>query len=792
MRRARSRAGVCVGDRPATQDGPLVPLPGIRYQGRDGCYGAAPVVTARRAGARSIFHRVELLEGSRVRVLGEASRDGGDRSAELVLRERSTQAEHRVALSLESGRPPAGFAAVATIPGLADATPERSVWDAYVAVASRGAGAEERLAASAEARLAPTAILSVDGSLYRVRPYLTANRNLSLAVWTLEPHAEVVEVRVEEASVVIDGLLPANGAATYKGTCLVAQQRQTESEVTAPVTVEGARFCARIELSELIDAGEEGGIWDLRLDAPGGGAFRIGAHLDDVRNKKDVFVYPARQLSRGDAEWRLRPYFTVENNLSIRAKVLGGQRAETAPAPVSSEPETPDAETPSDADPPLEPLRPGEEAELGPRATKVARWLLRTIAGGGRERRRRRSPRLRPGERPKIHIVLGHAYGIGGTIRTVLNLAAYLAEHHEVELISVLRRRELPVFAFPPGVRVTALDDSRRSVKRNQLSAWLYRRLSTTPSVLVHPEDYAYKASSLWSDLMFMRHLRSLRSGILVTTRPAYNLIAARYARPGVICIGQEHNSFVAHRSELAAAIRRDYSKLDALVVLTHDDLRDYGEILASAPTRVARVTNALPPDLEGERSKLASRTVVSAGRLGGGKGYDRLIAAFAPVARRHPDWRLRIYGQGRKRAMLQRLIFEHDLYNNVHLMGTTPRLGEELSKASVFALSSRYEGFGMVLIEAMSKGLPVVSFDCPRGPKEIISPGRDGILVPDGDIEALSQGLLELVEDEGKRRRFGAAALEKAQTYDISVIGREWDELLEELVARRLPARAS
>jgi glycosyltransferase involved in cell wall biosynthesis len=157
-------------------------------------------------------------------------------------------------------------------------------------------------------------------------------------------------------------------------------------------------------------------------------------------------------------------------------------------------------------------------------------------------------------------------------------------------------------------------------------------------------------------------------------------------------------------------------------------------------------------------------------------------VLAFRTVVDAHPDWQLRIYGAGPQRRPLRRLIVEHGLHDNVFLMGQTRHLGEALGNGSIFALPSRFEGFGMVLIEAMSKGLPVVAFACPRGPDEIVSHAHDGLLVPDGDLEGLGTALLTLVEDPDRRRRYGARALQKAQQYATGPVTERWEALLERL----------
>jgi glycosyltransferase involved in cell wall biosynthesis len=402
---------------------------------------------------------------------------------------------------------------------------------------------------------------------------------------------------------------------------------------------------------------------------------------------------------------------------------------------------------------------------LGPLAVAVHRAAVMLVSALPRRR-------TAPGD-GSVRILLAHAWGMGGTIRTTLTVGAHLAERRDVEIVSVYRRRDEPFFGFAAGLRVRALYDGRRG-------PGLLARL---PSVLVHPEDYAYPWCNLQTDIALVRWLRSLRADVLVTTRPAFNLLAARLAPRGVVTVGQEHLHFAAHRPRLAADIRRHYPRLAALTVLTTHDERDYRALLADAPTRVERIPNPLPHE-PAAVSDRTSTTVIAAGRLNTQKGFDLLIAAFAAVAPAAPGWRLRIYGSGPLRDRLQDQIDALGLGDRVALMGRTQDLGTAMAEASIFALSSRFEGFGMVLVEAMSHGLPVVSFDCPHGPQDIIDNGRNGILVSPEDVAALAAALLELIEDPDRRRRLAEAALERARDFDVATIGPIVDDLLATLRA--------
>ena len=681
--------------------------------------------------------------------------------AELVLRSENSGEERRAGFERYDEDPRAAQAFV----DIYDLVPDTDGDDQWVLSIALGGGAPQPLQARKGVGGRDARVAGDRRGLYRLRARVTDDGAPVVRCQRLPWHAEVERVEVADDSITLTGEIPPRDTEVT----LIATSRNDKTQLTWPIERDGDAFTATVETTALVRPGDPD-VWDLRLLA-GEERLRLGAHFDGIFDKRSVITYPARRVVNGDAARRLRPYYTRENRLSVRSTPISVEEAQREPPPPRRRPEGPSR--PTHENPPLR--RRIELTGMGA-LQKTASLLLRLAIG----RRTRRAP---VGNPKKVHILLMNAYGMGGTVRTTLNLVEELKRTHEVELISVLRRRERPLFEFPPGVEVSTVDDRRRSARSESPPGWLARRLKGMRSLLVHPEDWAFAASNAWSDVLLIRKLRSLEGGVLITTRPAFNLIAAKFAPARVVTVAQEHLNYHAHRPRLAREIKRHYSKLDALVVLTHDDRRDYGELLAGSSARVVRITNSLPR-LRGEPARERQKMVIAAGRLTWQKGFDLLIDAFVPVAAKHPDWTLRIYGDGVRRAKLKRRIIRQGVYNNVFLMGATQRLGEMMSRASVFALSSRYEGFGMVIVEAMSKGLPAVSTDCPRGPSEIIDDGRDGILVPNEDVEGLTRGLLELIEDDERRARFGEAAREKSHEFDIGVIGAQWVDLFNELTS--------
>jgi glycosyltransferase involved in cell wall biosynthesis len=170
-------------------------------------------------------------------------------------------------------------------------------------------------------------------------------------------------------------------------------------------------------------------------------------------------------------------------------------------------------------------------------------------------------------------------------------------------------------------------------------------------------------------------------------------------------------------------------------------------------------------------------------GKQGYQKGYDLLLHSWKLVYQQHPDWHLEIYGTIAAEYKLQELAESLDITNAVHFFKPVQDIQTKYLDASIYAMSSRFEGFGMVLIEAMACGVPCVSFDCPHGPADIITHGEDGFLIENGNIKQMSDAIIHLIQDESLRIKMGTAAKQNVQRFLPENIIYQWDALFKSLM---------
>ncbi|GGJ89032.1 glycosyltransferase family 4 protein [Parabacteroides faecis] len=177
------------------------------------------------------------------------------------------------------------------------------------------------------------------------------------------------------------------------------------------------------------------------------------------------------------------------------------------------------------------------------------------------------------------------------------------------------------------------------------------------------------------------------------------------------------------------------------------------------------------------KKSDLKNKKIISVGRLVKQKGYDILINATKDIFIEHPDWELNIYGTGKCFNELKSQIEDLSLQNNIFLRGKSINIKNEYLKSSIYVMSSRFEGFGLVLVEAAVCGLPIISFDCPNGPSDVLSPDL-GILVKNGDIDGLKNAISELINNEDLRIKYAKKSKIIEQKYSEEIIYKKWDIL--------------
>lgn len=376
----------------------------------------------------------------------------------------------------------------------------------------------------------------------------------------------------------------------------------------------------------------------------------------------------------------------------------------------------------------------------------------------------------------KLVYLMASIYNPGGMERVLLNKVKWFAaqEDNEVMIVTTDQQGRPPFYSFPENVRMADLGinysaDNGRSPIVKIFSYFRKRRRHRKALMELLMREKADIAISLYpSESSFIPKIKDGSKKVLELHLNRYFRI--QYGRGGLLGLADRFRSWQDVRIA---------KKFDKFVVLTNEDAGFWGNM-----PNMEVIPNAAPDVPEVSYDPLSSR-VIAVGRLDYQKGFDRLIDAWSLIPEDlRKEWRLDIFGQGEWKEMLEEKIERLGIQSSARINQPTKDIFKEYASSSFIVMSSHYEGLPMVLIEAMSCGLPGVCFDFKCGPKDIIQNGQNGLLVPEGDIAALAKAMETILRDESLRSKMSAEARKVADDYSEEKVMEQWDRSFKELLA--------
>ena len=369
----------------------------------------------------------------------------------------------------------------------------------------------------------------------------------------------------------------------------------------------------------------------------------------------------------------------------------------------------------------------------------------------------------------KIVFNTDQIYLHGGIEKVMALKASYFAnlEDFEVYIVTTEQKAHPPCYAMDPKVKLIDLgidynrsasyfstENLRKSIKHFNLQKNLFKKLK--PDIIISPN---HNFDHYW--LPFI----SGKSKILKEWH------GSRFAE-----------ELQREKSVLKTKIKfyfTDFlnSLYDRIVVLNEDEkcyVKSGNGVVIPNPTEITTL-----------RADLIKKRVIAAGRISPVKAFDQLIQIFAQVHPDFSDWELHIYGQDYldTQEKLQKLINAYQLTNVVYFMGSVDNLTETMADYSIYGMTSETECFPMVLLEALSVGMPVISYDCPNGPRNILTSGEDSFLIPDKNLTIFAKQLKILMKNEDLRTEMGARGLQNVQRFSVEIVMTRWQNLFAELL---------
>ena len=375
----------------------------------------------------------------------------------------------------------------------------------------------------------------------------------------------------------------------------------------------------------------------------------------------------------------------------------------------------------------------------------------------------------------KISILSLHL-GYGGIEKSIIALANLLSEKYNVEIACSYKLYDKPAFLINKKVKVKYLIKDKVPNKEEFLEAVKSKRIGS----IVKEANKSIDVLKVRRTTM-VNYIKKCDADIIISSRDIFDDWLGKYGPKGAVKIGWEHNHYHGN-IKYADKITKYASKLDYFVLVSKE-LRDYyGKRLKNTNCKCVYIPNIIDK-LPKYLSRLNKKRLVCVGRLSEEKGQLDLLKLYKRIYEVYPDWSLEIIGDGPLKKKLEDYIRDNDLGNNVTLHGFRNKdyIDDILHNSSIYLMTSFTESFGIVLIEAMSHGVPCIAFDSAEGARELIDNGENGYLIKDRDFSKYLKKVFKLIEDQDLRLTLGKNAYEEAKAYTGDEVIKLWYDILEE-----------
>lgn len=375
----------------------------------------------------------------------------------------------------------------------------------------------------------------------------------------------------------------------------------------------------------------------------------------------------------------------------------------------------------------------------------------------------------------KIAYILSSFFAKAGTERILSDKMNYLANRYGYDITFITYEQGNHPMAFSLDKRIRVIDLNTRffplyklnPVRRVIAKSFQKRKLKSNLHDVL---------SVVNPDFVVLTTYDFDKFGSILT-------LPYRFVIESHICISDVRQEFRQHNvilklfgKYLDSIHFKTMNKADALVSLTSADKTNWEKHVNIPIFVIPNLVTVYPNDISCYSER--SNRIICVGRLTRQKGFDYLIKAWALIANKYPGWKIDIFGSGDLEDFLIQMIENYNLKESITINKPTSNIFEEYDRSSIYVLSSRYEGFGLVLLEAMSFGIPCISFNCPHGPSDIITNGEEGILVPVGDINKLADSIEWMITHKEERERMSQNSREKVKNFLAENIMPQWIEL--------------